>query len=222
MRWNSAFLNGPGPFDKPGLVAYYYITLPDPTWPAKEQEEYIMTYSNLLSTSVHEVYPGHFVQGLWQKRAPTFAQKALESYSYVEGWAHYAEQMMVDEGFGDEDPQNRYGQLMDALLRNCRFVASIGIHTEGMTLAEAEERFVRDCHQDRATARQQAVRGTFDPGYFAYTLGKIQILALRDEAKRRLGARFDMKKFHDALLAHGAPQVPLIRERVLREIGATP
>jgi len=219
MQWNSAFLNGTGPFDRSDLTSFYYITLPNPKWSAKEQEEYVMTYGNLLSTSVHEVYPGHFLQGLWARNAPTRAQRMLGSYSFIEGWAHYAEQMMVDEGFGAEDPQNKLGQLSDALLRNCRFVVSIALHTSGMTLAQAEERFVNDCKQDRKTARQQAFRGTFDPGYFAYTLGKIQILELRERAKRALGAAFDLKKFHDALLAHGNPPVPLVRERVLRELG---
>ncbi len=220
MRWNSAFLNGTGPFDRADLTSYYYITLPDPAWSKAEQDDYIMPYGTLLATSVHEVFPGHFLQGLAIRSAPTRAQKMLASYSFVEGWAHYGEQLMIEQGFGARDPQNALGQLGDALLRNCRFVVSIGIHTKGMTLAEAERRFVEDCKQDKATARQQALRGTFDPGYFAYTLGKIQILALRDEAQKKLGASFDLKRFHDALLSHGSPPVPLIHDRVLAEIGA--
>lgn len=220
MRWNSAFLNGPGPFEKTATTAFYYITTPDPTWPKKEQEEYIMPKGTLLSTTVHEVYPGHFLQGQWERRAPSTVQAMFGSYSFVEGWAHYAEQMMIEEGFGKEDPQNKLGQLSDALLRNCRYVVSIGIHTEGMTLDQAAKRFQTDCFQDKATAREQAVRGTFDPGYFAYTLGKIQILELRETAKKKLGDRFSLKKFHDALLAHGSPVVPLLRERVLAELGA--
>lgn len=220
MRWNSAFLNGPGPFDSPELVAYYYVTLPDPSWPAKEQEEYVMPHGELVATSVHEVFPGHYVQGLWQRNAPTFVQKVSSSYSFSEGWAHYVEQMMVDEGFGAEDPETRLGQLGDALLRNCRFVASIGLHVNGWTVEQAKQRFVEDCKQDEANARQQAVRGTFDPGYFAYTLGKLQILALREEAKAKLGPRFDLQRFHDVLLSHGAPPVPLVRARVLEELGA--
>ena len=219
MRWNAAFLNMPGPFDSVHQ-GYYYITLPDPKWPAKEQEEYIFPYGTLLATTVHEVYPGHFLHGLWIRRAPTRAQKMGDSYSFTEGWAHYTEQMMIEEGFGAGDPQNHVGQLSDALLRNCRFVVSIGVHTRGMTLAEAEQRFVDDCHQDKAGAREQAVRATFDPGFFAYTLGKLQILELRREAKEKLGARFDLRAFHDAILSHGAPPVALIRERVLHDIGA--
>jgi uncharacterized protein (DUF885 family) len=147
-------------------------------------------------------------------------QKVSRSYSFVEGWAHYAEQMMVDEGFGSDQPEARLGQVVDALLRNCRFVASIGIHVRGMSIDEAKRRFVDDCKQDEAGARQQAIRGTFDPGYFAYTLGKLQIMELRAEARQKLGERFDLGKFHDALLAHGAPPVPLIRDRVLETLGA--
>ncbi|WP_437998010.1 DUF885 domain-containing protein [Sorangium sp. So ce185] len=220
MRWNSAFLDAPGPFERKGLEAFYYITKPDPSWPKKEQEEYVMPRGTLLSTTVHEVYPGHFVQGLWVNRAPTEAQRMFESYSFVEGWAHYAEQMMIEQGFGKEDPQSRLGQLADALLRNCRVVVSLGVHAEGMGLDEAERRFVDDCAQDRATAREQALRATFDPGYFAYTLGKLQILKLREEAKAALGAAFSLRRFHDALLAHGSPPLPLIRERVLAELKA--
>ena len=223
MRWNAAFLDAPGPFEEKALRGFFYITLPDPSWSKKEQEEYIAPHGVLLSTTVHEVYPGHFLQGLWQKRAPTRVQKLLTSYSFVEGWAHYGEQMMIEEGFGAEGgagDESHLGQLSDALLRNCRVVASLGLHTAKMTLAQAEKRFIQDCHQDRATARENAVRGTFDPGYFAYTLGKLQILALRDEAKKRLGPRFSLQRFHDALLAHGAPALPLIRDRILHEIGA--
>jgi uncharacterized protein (DUF885 family) len=219
MRWNSAFLNAAGPLDPPNLEAYYYITLPDPTWPAKEQAEYVMPRGDIVSTTVHEVFPGHYLQGLWQRNAPTFTQTVFGSYSFTEGWAHYVEQMMVDEGFASELPEARLGQLSDALLRDCRFVVSIGIHVHAMSLEAAQRRFVDDCKQDAANARQQALRGTFDPGYFAYTLGKLQILALRAEAQQKLGARFNLGRFHDALLAHGAPQVPLIHDRVLGTLG---
>jgi hypothetical protein len=221
MRWNQAFLVSPGPFEKAGLAAYYYITLPDRTWNKQKQHEYLMTRGTLVSTTVHETYPGHFLQGLWSRRAPTRVQKAIGAYSFTEGWAHYVEQLMVEAGFGGERPETRLGQLSDALLRNCRFVASIGMHAQGMTLQEAERRFVQDCFQDQASAHEQAVRGTFDPGYFAYTLGKLQILALREEAQRKLGAGFSLQRFHDALLSHGSPPIPLIRERVLAELAAS-
>jgi uncharacterized protein (DUF885 family) len=144
----------------------------------------------------------------------------LYSYSFVEGWAHYGEQLMIEAGFEAHDPETLLGQLRDALARNCRYVVSIGVHAEGMTMVEAERRFVEDCHQDGATARQNARRATFDPGYFAYTLGKLQILSLREEAQRRLGKAFSLGRFHDELLSHGAPPISLIRERVLGDLAA--
>lgn len=218
MRYNAAFLNAAGPFEARPL-ALYYMTLPDPAWPKEEQEAYVMSRGVLAATTVHEVYPGHFLQSQWVRRAPTRVQKLFDSYSFVEGWAHYAEQLLIDEGFGAGDPELRLGQLSDALLRNCRYVVALAVHAEGMSLKQAERRFIDDCHQDKATAREQATRATFDPGYFAYTLGKLQILELRAEAQRRLGAAFSMRAFHDALLSHGAPPIPLVRERVMRDLG---
>ena len=219
MRWNAAFLNMPGPFDR-AKQAYYYITPPNPAWPEDKQRDYVFPQGVLRATTVHEVWPGHFLQGLWQRRAPTRVQRLVDSYSFTEGWAHYVEQMMIDEGFGASDPQSRLGQLSDALLRNCRFVVSIGVHAHGMSLDEAAKRFREDCMQDAASAEQQAVRAAFDPGYFAYTLGKLQILELREELKRELGPRFDLRLFHDALLSHGAPPLALIRERVAETVRA--
>jgi hypothetical protein len=218
-RWNSASIEMSGPFEK-ARAAYYQITIPDRSWPPAKRAEYLGSLGDLLGTTVHEVYPGHFVQGRWAERAPTAVQKAFGDYAFVEGWAHYGEQMMIDEGFGQGDPANRLAMLHGALLRNCRFAAAIAIHVKGATLDDVERRFVDDCHQDRPTAHEQAVRGTFDPGYFAYTLGKLQILKLREEAKAALGARFSLQRFHDALLAHGAPPVALIHDRVLADLGA--
>jgi uncharacterized protein (DUF885 family) len=218
-RWNSASIEMSGPFDT-ARSAFYQLTIPDRAWPAKERAAYLGSLGDLLGTTIHEVYPGHFVQGRWAERAPSRVAKAFTSYSFVEGWAHYSEQMMIDEGFGRDDPSNRLAMLAGALLRNCRFAASYAIHVKGMTVEEVEPRFMSDCHQDAATAHEQAVRGTFDPGYFAYTLGKLQILALRKEAQARLGDRFSLQRFHDALLAHGAPPVALVHDMVLREMGA--
>jgi len=218
-RWNAASIEMSGPFES-SRSAFYYLTLPDPSWPADQRRAYLGSLGDLLGTTIHEVYPGHFVQGRWQERAPTRVQKASSSYSFVEGWAHYAEQMMIEQGFGAEDPANELAMRRGALLRNCRFAASIAIHTKGATVEQAAKRFVDDCHQDVATAREQAERGTFDPGYFAYTLGKLQIMALRAEAQRALGDRFSLGRFHDALLSHGAPPLALIHDRVLRELGA--
>jgi hypothetical protein len=201
-RWNSASIEMSGPFDT-ARSAFYQLTIPDRAWPAKDRQAYLGTLGELLGTTIHEVYPGHFVQGRWAERAPTRVQKAFGNYAFTEGWAHYSEQMMIDEGFAQDDPGNRLAMLSGALLRNCRFAASVGIHTRGMTV-------------------EQAVRGTFDPGYFAYTLGKLEILALREEARKTLGPRFSLQRFHDALLAHGAPPVALIHDRVLRDLAAAP
>jgi hypothetical protein len=218
-RWNAASIELSGPFET-AKSAFYYLTIPDKTWPKKQREGYIGTRGDLLGTTIHEVYPGHFVQGRWQDVAPTQVEKAFDNYAFVEGWAHYAEQMMIQQGFGADDPANELAMLHGALLRNCRFAASVGIHTKGLTVEQAAKRFVDDCHQDEATAREQAVRGTFDPGYFAYTLGKLQIIALREEAKEKLGDKFSLRRFHDALLSHGAPPIALIHDRVLADLAA--
>lgn len=219
MRWNGASIAASGPFE-PRPWALFNITLPDPAWPAARRDAYVPTWGSLrFSGVVHEAMPGHFVQIHYRRRAPTRVQKMAFNYSFVEGWAHYTEQMMAEEGFGASDPQNRVGQLADALRRDCRCLASIGIHTEGMSVADAARLFVERCDQDEATAREQAERGTFDPGYFAYTFGKVQILKLRDEVKAKLGPRFRLQAFHDALLSHGSPPLPVLRERVLADLG---
>jgi uncharacterized protein (DUF885 family) len=217
MRWNAAFLNPSGPFDTVRR-AFYYISPPDPSWSKEQQASYVPANGVLLSTTIHEVYPGHFLQGRWLEKAPTRTQKIVGAYSFIEGWAHYIEQMMIEEGYHQSDAEGHMGELHDALLRNCRFLVSIGLHTEGMSLEKAEAMFRDQCHQDEVTAHEQAVRGTFDPGYFAYTFGKIEILALRDEAKEKLGAKFSLQRFHDALLSHGSPPVPFIHDRVLQEL----
>jgi uncharacterized protein (DUF885 family) len=219
QRWNSASLEISGPFES-ARSAFFQLTIPDKSMPQRERQAYLGTLGDLLGTTIHELYPGHFVQMRWAERAPTRVQKAFNNYAFVEGWAHYSEQMMIELGFGGEDPANRLAMLRGALLRNCRFAASVGIHTKGMTVEQVEKRFADDCHQDPATAHEQAVRGTFDPGYFAYTLGKLQIVALRDEAKAKLGERFSLRRFHDTLLAHGAPPLALIHDRVLAGLGA--
>jgi hypothetical protein len=220
-RWNSASITMSGPFES-ARSAFYQLTIPDRSWSKKDRDAYLGTIGLLRGTSVHEVYPGHFVQGRWVERAPTRVEKAFANYAFVEGWAHYTEQMMIDEGFGKEDPANRLAMLGDALLRNCRFAASVAIHTRGATVEQAAKRFMNDCHQDTQTAKEQAVRGTFDPGYFAYTLGKLQILALREEARKRMGGAFTLKRFHDELLSHGAPPIALVHDRVLRALATAP
>lgn len=216
LRYNAAWLDTPGPYDPP-LGAFFYVTPPDPSWPAERQTEYIPHTGELRATSTHEVYPGHFVQYTFLRKAPTMTQKVIGSATFIEGWAHYGEQMMAEEGFS-ADPESHLGQVTDALLRDCRYLVALAVHTQGQTLAQAEERFVKECHQTSAVAKEQSVRAALHPWYFAYTLGKLQILSLRDEAKKL--PTFTLQRFHDATLSHGQGPVGLIRPRVLADLGA--
>jgi uncharacterized protein (DUF885 family) len=222
MRWNFAFLNSPGPFEQKQMPAYYYISPPDPKWPKKEQRDYIPSRYDLLFTTVHEVWPGHFLQGLHEKKNPSRILKTFCSYAMVEGWAHYAEQMMLEEGAGGADPRAQVGQLLNALLRDARYVSAIGLHTRGMKLEESIALFQKRGMQDKATARQQAVRGTFDPGYLNYTLGKLMILKLREDWKAKQGAAFTLKGFHDRFLSYGCAPVTTIRRAMLGEGAGDP
>ncbi len=212
MRYNSAFLDQAGPFEEKSRVAFYYITPPDPSWSKEKQDGYLPYAADLMATSIHEVYPGHFVHGLHQRRARTRVQQAFASYAFTEGWAHYAEQMMLDEGFGDGDARMRLGQLSNALLRNCRFLATLGLHAGDMSVDGAQRLFQEQCFVDEGNAQQQAYRGTYDPGYLSYTLGKLQILALRQRHQEKHGA--GLKAFHDWLLGFGGAPLALLERRL--------
>ena len=216
MRWNFAYIDIPGPFEN-HLPSTYYIAPPDPAWTPAEQAAYLPSSADLLFTSVHEVWPGHFLQFLHSNRAPSRSSRVYLSYAYTEGWAHYAEELMWEAGLGDGDPRAHIGQLLLALLRDVRFVSAIGMHTEGMTVAASEQMFRELAFQDPGNARQQAARGTFDPGYGNYTLGKLMIRQLRDEWTAGRGGRAAWKAFHDEFLAHGAPPIPLVRQLMLGE-----
>lgn len=214
QRWNSAFLDAPGPFETADLPSYYYISPPDPKWPAAEQRAYIPSKPTSLYTTIHEVWPGHFLQHLHRDQQPSPVLRSYCAYSFSEGWAHYTEEMMFDAGAGDRTPQNRIGMLKEALLRNVRFVVTIGEHARGMTVDEATTLFAAKAYLDPQNARQQAVRGTFDPMYLAYTLGKLMIVKLREDwMKQHPGAT--LRQFHDELLSHGCPPVPLVRAAML-------
>jgi uncharacterized protein (DUF885 family) len=215
MRWNFAFLNAPGVFESKALPAFYYISPPDPKWPKKEQRAYIPARANLLYTTVHEVWPGHLLHYLHLKRNPSRILKSFCTYSMGEGWAHYAEEMMHDAGASGGDHRLAIGQLRNALLRNVRFVSAIGLHTRGMAVEESRALFEEKAFADRPTARQQAARGTFDPGYLNYTLGKLMILKLRDDWKARMGAHSSLESFHDRLLSYGCAPLPVVRRAML-------
>src|SRR2546430_5356191 len=227
-----ASMDTPGPFEKRANEAYYYVTPTEHDWPEKQKQEWLTAFNYYTSdiTSIHEAYPGHYVQFLHLNASPASRfEKIFGSYAFVEGWAHYCEKMMLDEGFGSptssppsEDDMKRaakyrMAQADEALLRLCRLCVSIKMHTQNMSLDEATKFFQDNCYYEEKPARQEAIRGTFDPGYLNYTLGKLQILKLRDDYKAQEGDEFSLQKFHNELLNHGMPSIRLLREIMLKD-----
>lgn len=217
-RWNAAYIEIPGPYEK-GLPSIYYIAPPDPKWSAADQAAYIPGQPTLLFTTVHEVWPGHFLQFLHEHRAPSRVLQLSSTGGFTEGWAHYAEEMMWEEGLGAGDPATHVGQLSDALLRDCRYLSAIGLHARGMTVEQSEKMFREQCFQNPGSARQQAARGTFDPGYLNYTMGKLMIRKLREDWTKTRGGKAAWKEFHDTFLSFGAPPVPVVRAAMMGEPG---
>lgn len=215
-RWNFAYINIPGPYEK-DLPSTYYISPPDPSWSPAERDAYIPGQANLLFTSVHEVWPGHFLQFLHAKRSPSKFGQVFVGYAFAEGWAHYTEEMMWEAGLGNGSPETHIGQLLNATLRNVRFLSAVGMHTAGMTVEESERMFREEGYQDAATARQQAVRGTFDPAYLNYTMGKLMIRKLREDWTATRGGKEAWLKFHDEFLKYGGPPIPLVQRAMLGE-----
>jgi hypothetical protein len=218
QRWNSAYIDIPGPYDR-HLPSIYYIAPPAPSWTPEEQEQYVPNEADLLFVTIHEVWPGHFLQFLHSNRAESEMARLFVTYGFAEGWAHYAEEMMWEAGFGDGDPYLHIGQLQNALLRNVRYLVALGLHTGTMTLEEAERMFREEGLQDPANARQQANRGTFDPGYLNYTLGKLMVRKLRADWTATRGGRAAWREFHDRFLSYGGPPVPLVRGAMMGETG---
>lgn len=214
MRWNLAYMDIPGMFDG-DLPPVYYISPPDPSWSGEERDLFVPGESNLLFVSAHEVWPGHFLQRRHAVRTCSKLAGTFSSYAFSEGWAHYAEEMMWDAGLGEGAPCVRTGMLLNALLRNVRFLSAIGLHSGKMTPAESERMFRETAFQDPGSARQQAMRGTFDPAYLNYTLGKMMIMKLRKDWMGSKAGKGDLREFHDILLSYGAPPVPLVRREML-------
>ncbi|MCA1592944.1 MAG: DUF885 family protein [Acidobacteria bacterium] len=217
-----ASLDGPGAFERVATEAYYYVTPPDPSWSAQQREEHLGHYNrySLTITSIHEAYPGHYYQLLKLKQSqPSRVRAALGASSFIEGWAHYCEQMMLDEGFGGNNPKLRLAQLNAALLRLCRYLVGIRLHTAGMTYDEAVEFFMREGYLARTNAEREARRGTLDPTYLVYTLGKMEILRLREEWRARMGDSFRLGDFHDRLLSYGMPPIRILRMAMLGDEG---
>ena len=213
-RANFAYIEIPGPYEK-GLPSIYYIAPADPSWPKADRDAYVPGKSILLFTSSHEVWPGHFLQFLHANRSSWPFAREFVGYAYAEGWAHYCEEMMYDAGLGGESPEAHIGQLTEALLRNVRFLSSIGMHTGGMTMAESEKMFREQAFQDPGNAKQQAARGTYDPAYLNYTLGKLMIKQLREDWTSSRGGRSAWKAFHDQFLSYGGPPIPLVRAQMM-------
>jgi uncharacterized protein (DUF885 family) len=186
MRWGFAFMDSPGPFEEKAKEAYYYVTPTEKEWTPTQKEEWLrrFNYSTLADVSIHEAYPGHYVHFLHASNVMSPVRKAFGSYSFVEGWAHYCEQMMMEEGYKEVEPVQRFAQLSEALLRNCRYVVAIMMHTNRMTLDEATRFFMENAFMEELPARKEAMRGTFDPGYLNYTLGKLLLLRLREDSAR--------------------------------------
>ena len=247
-----ASMDTPGPFEKRATEAYYYVTPTESDWPDKQKEEWLTAFNYYASdiVSIHEVYPGHYVQFLRLNASPASkVEKIFGSYAFIEGWAHYCEKMMIDEGYGStpsvsvtasstpkpksspsasasstptsddakQAAKYRMAQADEALLRLCRLCASIKMHTQNMSVDEATKFFQDNCYYEEKPARQEAMRGTFDPGYLNYTLGKLQILKLRDDYKAQQGEEFSLQKFHNELLNHGMPPIRLLRELMLKD-----
>ena len=222
----TASMDTPGPFETHATEAYFNVTLPGPNDSPEEIAGLMAGFNvgTIISTAVHETYPGHYIQFLWTPRAPTKLRKLLGSNTNGEGWAHYCEQMMLDEGFaqtgtGAKDETEarliRLGQLQDALLRDARFVVGIQMHRGAMTFDQAKEFFVKEGFQSPKIAEIETKRGTSDPTYLYYTLGKLQILKLREDYSRKLGSDFSLLKFHDEFMRQGFPPIPIVRKALL-------
>jgi uncharacterized protein (DUF885 family) len=228
----SASMDTPGPFETHATEAYFNVTLPDPTMTPAEVEGFMHSFNvgTVISTAVHEAYPGHYIQFLWVPQAPSRVRKLLGANTNVEGWAHYTEQMMLDEGYGQpgtgaKDAREakflRLGQLQDALLRNARFIVGIQMHSGKMSYDEAIAFFQKEGYQSKELATMETKRGTSDPTYLYYTLGKLEIMKLREDMKKKQGAAFSLEEFHNNFLRQGFPPVKIVRAAMLGDDSPT-
>jgi uncharacterized protein (DUF885 family) len=224
-------MDTPGPFEKKATEAFYYVTPPEADWPQAQKDEWLTSFNYYTSdvVTIHEAYPGHYVQFQHlNASSASRVEKIFGNSSFIEGWAHYCEQMALDEGFpGSADPPTdedkiraakyRMAQADEALLRVCRLCVSVKMHTQDMSLDDATKFFQENCYYEEKPARSEAMRGTFDPGYYCYTLGKLQILKLRDDYKAQEGDAFSLEKFHSQVLDHGMMPIRLLREVLLKD-----
>ena len=213
----TASMDTPGPYEKVAKEAFFNVTLPERDWSRERIEEHLQSFNRgtIISTAVHEVYPGHYTQFLWVQTAPSKVRKLIGAATNAEGWAHYTEQTMLDQGYGNGDLKLRMGQLQDALLRNARYIVGIEMHTGKMTYEQGIDFFVKEGYQTRETATRETKRGTADPIYMYYTLGKLEILKLREDYRKKRGAQFSLQEFHDRLLSQGYPPLKIVRKAML-------
>jgi uncharacterized protein (DUF885 family) len=227
-----ASMDTPGPFETKAPEAYFNVTLPEAGWDEKHVAGYMaqFNYPVISNVVVHEAYPGHYVQFLWMHRVDDRVRKLFGASSNAEGWAHYCEQMMLDEGYGQSGSGTdgeratlklRLGQLQDALLRDARYVVAIQMHTGHMSMNQAIDYFVEQGYQSREVGEVETKRGTSDPTYLYYTLGKLQILKLRADVKARQGDAFQLKSFHDAFMQQGFPPIKVVRHALLQDDSPT-
>ena len=222
---STASNDDPGPFETKATEAFYYVTPVDPKWTPQQKEDWLrqFDYYTTDNVTIHEAYPGHYIQFLHLNASPaTRIEKIFGSYAFIEGWAHYCEQMMADVGYGHNGDtvlaaKYRLAQTGDALLRLCRLCVSIKTHCQGMKLDDATKFFMNNWYQGDKPSYQEALRGTFDPGYLFYTVGKLEFMKLRADYEKQEGANFSLKKFHDEVLNYGMPQIRLLREKILKD-----
>ncbi len=218
MRWAFAAMDGPGPFEEVATESFYYVTPAETYWSVEQTEQWLSNfgYATLKIISIHETYPGHYVHFLRHAQAPSAVSKVFGAYSFWEGWAHYCEEMFLEAGYGNGDPKLQLAMAQEALVRVCRLLCSLRMHTRGQTLAESERFFQGQAFMEELPAKTEALRGTFDPGYLNYTLGKMLIYKLRADWQAEQGSAYSLKAFHDELLSHGGPPVLLLRKYMLR------
>jgi uncharacterized protein DUF885 len=214
MSWVTAAQDSPGPLGPPGLPHFYYVTPVQPGWTDEQIEQWLrhLNFASLENISVHEVYPGHFVHAVCGERQRSVVRRAFWFSGFGEGWAHYAEQLAVERGLAEGKPLLELAVVQDALLRICRFRATVGMHAEGMSLEEATQLFVDHAHLPRLPAEREALRATYDPMYLVYSYGKLEILRWREQLSASPG--FDLRRFHDRLLGSGYPPLEVVREYV--------
>ena len=218
-RWTFASMWTAGPFETKPSRAYYYLTDVDPSWSAERQDEHLRDYNfpTLWSISIHEVYPGHFLHFQHLRKVESKTRKSImfAPASFIEGWAHYCEQMMIEAGFGRQDPTIKLGQLAEALIRLVRFIVCIKLHAEDMSVEQGVRYFRDEAYMEEGSARREAERGAFDPTYLVYSVGKLMLLKLRQDYKAQQGKAFSLRSFHDTLLGQGTAPFWLHRQLML-------